>query len=161
MRPLKFVTARVLALLAVVVMLAPSHPVLAEGSKELIKKGDFVDVRDDLRNAIINRGFVVDFVGQLNSMLQRTGEAVGASSPYKNAEFMQFCAAKLTHDAVAANPANIANCPYTMFVYELAAKPGEVHVGYRRPSSGGGEGSDKAVGAIEALLAEIIGEAAR
>ncbi len=138
-----------------------------DGFKELTRAGNYTDVRDDLKNAIINRGFVVDYVGHLNKMLERTSEAVGsvteagAKSPYKDAEFMQFCAAKFTHEAISANPQNIVNCPYVIYVYELTAKPGLIHVGYRTPVSGPSKISRKAVNSIDALLNEIITEAAQ
>ncbi|MCB1515727.1 MAG: DUF302 domain-containing protein [Hyphomicrobiaceae bacterium] len=155
---------KMLAVTAAAAAMAIAAPVFAEsaGMAEKTKAGAYAEVRDDLKNAIVNRGYVVDYVGQFNGMLERTSEAVGAAkSPYTNAEFMQFCAAKLTHEAIAATPVNIVNCPYTVFAYELAAKPGEIHVGYRRPVSGGGDASDKAVANIDKLLAEIVAEVAK
>lgn len=137
------------------------------GLKELTKTGKFADVRDDLKAAIVNRGYVVDYVGQFNKMLERTSEAVGsvtaagAKSPYIDAEFLQFCAAKLTHDAVSANPQNIVNCPYVVYVYELNGKPDTIHVGYRQPVGGVSKLSRKAIGEIDKLLNDIITEAAK
>lgn len=153
-----------MALAAVLAVMAVGNPAAADAPslKEKTKQGKFADVRDDLKNAIINRGYVVDYVGQFNSMLERTSEAVGgAKSPYSNAEFLQFCAAKLTHEAIAASPQNIVNCPYVVYVYETVAKPGEVHVGYRQPVSGSGDASKAAVAKIETLLGEIVAEAAK
>lgn len=160
--------ARSIILAAALAALAPA--VSAEdlgGVTELTKQGKYEEVRDDLKNAIVNRGYVVDYVGQFNAMLERTSEVVGsvtesgAKSPYKNAEYMQFCAAKLTHDAIGASPQNIVNCPYVVYVYELGDKPGEVHIGYRKPVAGPSERSREATGKIEALLGDIIKEAAK
>lgn len=137
------------------------------GFGESTREGAFAEVRDDLKDAIVNRGYVVDYVGQLNKMLERTSEAVGsvtaggAKSPYKDAEYMQFCAAKLTHDAISASPQNIVNCPYIVFVYELNAKPGVIHVGYRKPVAGPSKKSREAVDKIDQLLADIIKETAK
>lgn len=159
--------ARSIILAAALAALAPA--VSAEdlgGVTELTKQGKYEEVRDDLKNAIVNRGYVVDYVGQFNAMLERTSEVVGsvtesgAKSPYKNAEYMQFCAAKLTHDAISANPQNIVNCPYVVFVYELGTKPDVIHVGYRKPVAGPSKRSREAVDKIEALLADIAKEAA-
>lgn len=103
------------------------------------KAAKYEDVRDDLKDAIINKGLVIDYVGQFNAMLERTAAdtgsvtPLGAKSPYKNAEYMQFCPAKLTHEAVSATPFAIANCPIAVFVYEVAADPGKINVGYRLP----------------------------
>lgn len=137
------------------------------GFGEVTRQGAFTEVRDDLKEAIVNRGYVVDYVGQLNKMLERTSDAVGsvtasgAKSPYKDAEYMQFCAAKLTHDAISANPQNIVNCPYIVFVYELHAKPGVIHVGYRKPVAGPSKRSREAVDKIDQLLADIVKEAGK
>ena len=46
---------------------------------------------------------------------------------------MQFCPAKLVHEAVSANPFALANCPIALFIYELNYEPGKIHVGYRLP----------------------------
>ena len=149
------------------VALAASVQADSLGFAESTREGAFAEVRDDLKDAIVNRGYVVDYVGQFNKMLERTSDAVGsvtasgAASPYKEAEYMQFCAAKLTHDAISANPQNIANCPYILFVYELNAKPGVVHIGYRKPIAGPSKRSREAVDKIDQLLADIVKEAAQ
>ncbi|MDX2159002.1 MAG: hypothetical protein SFW09_21065 [Hyphomicrobiaceae bacterium] len=103
------------------------------------KKGAYATVREDLKDAIINRGFVIDYEGHFNKMLERTAEAAGRAtatgtpSPYANAEYLQVCPSKLTHEAVSATPFGIANCPISVFVYELRAEPGKIVVGYRLP----------------------------
>jgi hypothetical protein len=130
--------------LAVVVLASVCIANWAEAADELgyrvyTKAGKYRDVRDDVKDAIINRGFVIDFVGHINTMLERTAEAtgsitpLGAKTPYKDAEYMLFCPAKLTHEAVSATPFAIANCPISIFVFEAAADPGKINVGYRLP----------------------------
>ena len=57
--------------------------------------------------------------------------------------------------------ANIAFCPYVIFIYEAVAKPGEVVVGYRAPMPRGDDRSKAALAEIDALLAAIIKEAAK
>ena len=151
-----------------VLVLACALPAAADDGapKERLKTGDFEGVVLDVKNAIINRGYVIDYVGHFNKMLERTSEAVGsvteagAKSPYKNAQYLQFCAAKLTHEAISANPQSIVNCPYVVYVYELNAKPGVIHVGYRPPISGPSKRSRAAISGIAALLEEIAKEAA-
>jgi len=163
---MRLVRLTLLALLAVLLSSAaqanPKH-----GYKTLTTQGVFEDVRDDLKDAIINRGFVVDFVGYFNKMLLRTSKvansvtADGVKSPYKNAQYMQFCAAKLTHEAISADPRNIANCPYVVFVYELGYAPGKITVGYRLPALGPTRTSKRVAKKIEALLDGIIAEAVK
>jgi len=137
------------------------------GYKSLQKKGSFEGVEFELKDAIVNRGFTIDYIGHLGAMLERTSEAVGSTtelggkSPYKHAKFYQFCSAKLTHEVVSANPLNIAICPYVVFIFELDSNPGTIHVGYRRPIAGPSAVVKKAVDKVEALLDEIVSEAAQ
>lgn len=146
---------------AVVVALAPAWAADTPGYKVHHKKAVYEDVRDGLEQAIVAKGYVVDYIGHFNTMLERTSEAAGSvsalglKSPYRQAQYMQFCAAKLTHEAISANPHAIANCPYVLFVYELARQPGEIHVGYRLPVGGPSMVTKKINTQIEALMEEI------
>jgi hypothetical protein len=61
-----------------------------------------------------------------------------------------------------ADPANIAFCPYVIFIYEAADRPGETVVGYRRPqAAAGSEASRKALADIDALLDGIVRDAVK
>jgi hypothetical protein len=137
------------------------------GYRSYAKSGKYEDVRDDLKDAIINKGFVIDYVGHFNGMLERTADVVktdtgsGRKSPYRNAEYMQFCPAALTHEAVSASPFSIANCPITMFVYELATEPGKIQVGYRLPVENPSEGVKAVNAKLTALLHAIATEATK
>ena len=93
-------------------------------------------------------------------MLTRTADAVNASSPYKDAVYIQFCSAKHTHAAVAASPENMAICPYIVFAYELKAENEKVALGYRRPKGATSPASIEALKGIDALLKEIVEQAA-
>lgn len=124
-------------------------------------EGDFEDVRFALENAIVNRGLVVDYVSHIGEMLARTGADVGAKKDiYANAESMLFCSAVLSRAAMEADPANIAFCPYGVFLYETADNPGTVVVGYRNLTETGSEASKKAIADVNALLGDIVKEAA-
>jgi uncharacterized protein (DUF302 family) len=118
----------------------------------------FEDTMAALNDAVINRGLVIDYTGQVGEMLARTADAVNMETPYLNASYLHFCSAKFTHGVVAANPENIAVCPYVVFAYELKAEPGSVHVGYRKPI--GAPGSESTLGEVDALLREIVSETA-
>ena len=128
------------------------------GYRNYAKAGTFDDVSENLRDAIIKRGFVIDYVGQLNAMLERTAadtgtvSDTGSKSPYRHALYMQFCPAKLTHEAVNASPLAIANCPVALYVYELRYEPGKIHVGYRLPV----ESPSKRVNEINRQLATVL-----
>ena len=128
---------------------------------ELVVETPFEDVRQDLSGAVINRGYKTDYRAFIGDMLARTSTDVGGKKQiYKNAESIQFCSAVLSRNAMEADPANIAYCPYVLFVYESANKPGKTHVGFRRLDETGNDASKTALSNINALLDEIIGEAA-
>jgi uncharacterized protein (DUF302 family) len=115
----------------------------------------FEDVVSDVDNAIINLGYVVDYRGRIGEMLQRTAADVGATKAlYRNAEFLQFCSAVVSREVMEQNIANIAYCPYIVFVYETEDEAGTVNVGFRRLPDG--EGRDK----VNELLVGIAREAA-
>ena len=135
------------------------------GFETYSKKGEFAEVRQDLEDAIIDSGFVIDYVGYFNKMLVRTSKAVGSvtdkgvKSPYKNAQYLQFCAASLTHESVSADPRNIANCPVVIFVYEINHTPGVIYLGYRVPAPGESRTSRRTADKLEALLHKIVQKA--
>lgn len=115
----------------------------------------FADVAADLADAIVNRGYKIDYHGFIGEMLERTAEDVGASKKlYRNAEIFQFCSAVVSRAVMEENIENIAFCPYVLFVYEAEAEAGTVNVGFRRLPDG--EGRD----AVNTLLDEIVKEAA-
>ncbi len=137
------------------------------GYREFAKAAAFEDVNDNLKDAILKRGFVIDYVGQFNAMLERTAKDTGTvtsggnKSPYKNAQFVQFCPAKLTHEAVNASPLAIANCPIAIFIYELSYEPGKVRVGYRMPVASPSKRVNEINEKIAATLQEIATEATK
>ncbi len=141
----------------------PAERVRAEpggGVKTVAVEGAFEDVAEYVADAIVNRGLAIDYRGYIGRMLRRTGKDVGAAKPvYRDAQFFQFCSAVFSRRTMEADPRNIAYCPYVVFVYELAAKPGTVHVGYRRPAAAGSAASRKALAAVEKLLGAIVREA--
>lgn len=140
-------------------------PAMASGDDDgvvsITIEGAYDDVRQDLEDAIINRGYVVDYNAKIGEMLARTATDVGAAkSVYANAEAMQFCSAVLSRNAMEVDPMNIAFCPYVLFVFERADMPGKVTVGHRMLGEGEGDASEAALGAINKVLTEIVKEAA-
>ncbi|MCW5636744.1 MAG: DUF302 domain-containing protein [Rubrivivax sp.] len=123
----------------------------------------FADVRDDLKNAIESRGFVIDYQSQIGAMLERTGKDVGsAKKVYEDAQALQFCSAQLSRKMMEADPANVVMCPYTLVVYATAGQPDRVFVTYRRPlrqGQGVSPASQAALREVDALLDKIAREA--
>lgn len=153
-----FFSAAVAALMGAALLL-PVDARAGDGASMVSKTAVFEDVVQDLQDAIINRGLVIDYVGNVDKMLERTSDAVGGTTPFKGAKYMHFCSAKLTNGVVSADPANVAVCPYVVFAYETTADPGTVVVGYRKPPEGATDASKAALGKIDALLSEIVKEA--
>jgi len=132
----------------------------AEGVSYTRKGVGYADARLDLENAIVGQGLKIDYVGNIGAMLQRTGADVGSSEPvYRNGEFFTFCSAVLSRAMMEADPANISQCPYVMFVYEHVATPGEIVIGYRKLTVAG-KGA-KALEQINELLDKIARDAMR
>lgn len=122
-------------------------------------KGAFEDVAQDLEDAIVDKGLVIQQKGMLGEMLDRTSKAVGEESIYKNARYLTFCSAKLSHAATRADPNNITICPYSVFVYERQGTQDEIVVGFRKAVGGKSPESLKALEAINVLLEEIARDA--
>jgi len=131
--------ARFVTIVCLAVIFSLPAPVARSADYELYStRGGFADVRQDLEDAIINRGYVIDFKGAIGTMLARTRNDVGSSKKlYKNAEFLIFCSAKLSRATMEADPHNIAFCPYAMVVYELSKSPGTIYVSHRNLKSSG------------------------
>lgn len=123
--------------------------------------GDFETVALDVSDAIINRGYVIDYTARISDMLDRTAADVGATTRvFSAAQVSQFCSAVVSRKAMEADPENIAFCPYAIFVYELADAPGTIHVGFRRLEGGETEDSIEALEDVNDLLDSIAREAA-
>jgi hypothetical protein len=87
-------------------------------------------------------------------MLERTAADVGRTGRvYAKADVYLFCSATLSRRMMEADPQNIAHCPYSLFLYELADAPGVAHLGYSTMPEGHMQ-------EVEALLDEIAREAA-
>jgi len=115
----------------------------------------FADVTAGIENAIVNRGYTIDYHGFIGDMLKRTATDVDAAKAlYKEAEFFSFCSAVLSRKVMEGDIADIAYCPYVVFAYEAAEKPGTVTVGFRTLPAGGERD------AVNALLSDIIKDAA-
>ena len=124
-------------------------------------KDNFENVKQDVIDAVIKRGLVVDYTAHIGAMLARTAKDVGASKTiYSDAETVQFCSATLSRRTMEADPTNIAFCPYVIFVYTLPGSPGMTNVGYRPLPTGGSKESRTAIDAVNALLDDIVRAAA-
>ncbi len=130
-----------------------ASPVLAAGDDVFTVTTDvpFEDAAQAVNDAIINKGYAVDYHGYVGDMLKRTAEDVGAEKQlYKDAEFFTFCSAVLSRKAMEADIGDIAYCPYVVFVYEDASTPGTVTIGHRKLPAGGARDE------VNAVLDDIV-----
>ncbi len=148
--------------LAAAIFAAPATVLGGEPAKTIkTVTGDFDDVFADLQDAVINRGLVIDYVGDVGKMLERTADAAKGSdtkAPYLNARYLQFCSAVLTHEAVGADVHNLAMCPYVVFAYQTRAEAGEISVGYRQITLAPAAPSQAAQAKVHDLLQAVVNE---
>lgn len=143
-----------------IVTLFWSSLTLADGNQNIQiyhKKAEFADARQDLIDAIIDRGYVVDYNGRVGDMLKRTRAEVGGKPLYRNAEYMSFCSAVLSRQMMADNRENISYCPFVITVYEAESSPGTIYLSYRRPTAG--NDANPSLAAIEKMYQEIASAA--
>jgi len=160
---MKFSVSLTAIALVTAISVAPATVLAGEPAKTIKSvTGDFDEVFGDLQDAVINRGLVIDYVGDVGKMLDRTAEAAKGSdskAPYLNARYLQFCSAVLTHEAVGADVHNLAMCPYVVFAYQTRAEPGQVSVGYRQITLAPAAPSQDAQAKVHALLQAVVDEA--
>lgn len=150
------------ALAATLLFVGSVQGALADGDYMAVfsKAGNFDDVRDAVDMAITGRGLVVNNVSHVGEMLERTGKDLGgARQIFLKAEVLEFCSATVSRKMMESNPDNIVFCPYTISVYMVPEKPGEVRVAYRKPQIVGSPASQKALKAVDELLSGIVEEA--
>jgi len=112
--------------------------------------GSFEDATFAVESAIVNRGYVVDYVSHVGEMLNRTGADVGSDTQiFKAADVFLFCSAVLSREVMEADPMNIQHCPYGIFVAET---DDGVMVGHRSYPDG-------PMKKVEEMLDEIVAEA--
>lgn len=141
------------ALLTAALIAAAAPALAADTARSYEVEASFDDLVFDLRLAIEGRGFKIDSVSHIGTMLNRTAADVGASvQVYDNAEVVQFCSATVSRKVMEVDPMNIAFCPYGIFAYQLTGADTAV-IGYRRFPDG-------AMQEVDALLDSIVREAA-
>ena len=112
--------------------------------------GSFDDATFSVESAIVDKGLNIDYVSHIGEMLARTGEDVGSEvTIFDDAQSFLFCSAVTSRNVMEADPMNIAHCPYSVFVIDMA---GEVSVGYRNMPDG-------EMQEVQALLDEIVQDA--
>lgn len=97
-----------------------------------IVEDSFENVTFAVESAIVGAGLVVDHVSHVGDMLERTRTAVGSDRVlYLGADVFSFCSATVSRQVMEADPLNIQNCPYGIFVFENPDAAGRITVGHR------------------------------
>ncbi|MFV1876787.1 DUF302 domain-containing protein [Nioella sp.] len=113
--------------------------------------GSFEDAAFGVESAIVGRGLVIDYTSHVGEMLERTREDTGSDVVlFDEADIYLFCSAVVSRQVMEADPMNIANCPYGIFI---ASMEGEVMIGYRVMP-------EESMAPVMALLDELAREAA-
>jgi len=131
-----------------------------EDRRIYVIEGEFEFYREMLESAVGDQGMVVNYVGRIGAMLDRTGADLGASEQlYGNAESLEFCSAVYSRQMMTADPHTIVFCPYVIAIYELAGAPGTIYIGYQRMPQGTDPETQAALQAVEALLDRVVNAA--
>lgn len=113
--------------------------------------GTFEDATFAVESAIVGAGLVIDYVSHTGEMLERTRADMGSQTVlYQGAaDVFLFCSAAVSRQVMEADPANIAFCPYSVFVVQTEEG---VQIGYPlyAPDS---------MDPVEEMLARIVEEA--
>lgn len=121
-------------------------------------EGNFHDVANSVRMAIIGKGINIAHELPASEMLNRTGPAYGyTTNTYNKARTFEFCSAEISHKLARQNPDNIVLCPFTISVYTLTTEPQYVRLSYRKPT--GRPGSEQIVEEVIELISSIIEDA--
>jgi len=125
---------RIRTLIAALTTMIATPLMAQDGYTTYPYEGSFEDATFSVENAIIGAGLVIDYVSHTGEMLDRTKGDVGSSTHlFDNADIFVFCSASLSRKMMEADPMNISQCPYGIFV---ADQGGEVVIGYRHYPEG-------------------------
>lgn len=137
--------------LAAALVAATATGALAQQAVTYPFDGSFEDAAFGVESAIVGRGLVIDYTSHVGEMLERTREDTGSEVVlFDEADIYLFCSAVVSRQVMEADPMNIANCPYGIFIASLE---GEVMIGYRVMP-------EESMAPVMALLDELAREAA-
>ena len=119
-------------------------------------QGNYADVRDFIRMGIESEGLVINNMGHIADMLERTGKDLGTTKKvYEYGEQFEFCSSTLSRAMMEVDPHAIALCPFIISVYQM---PGDknIYVSYRKPVYTKNLKLKKVLADIEKLQVKII-----
>ncbi len=161
---MNFLRSAILATLALLLAVpaAQAHELVLDTDDRRIHaiEGDYDFYREMVESAIIGEGMVINAVGRIAEMLERTGGDLGAEErTYLRGESLEFCSAIYSRRMMEADPHSIVFCPYVIAIYELAAEPGTIYIGYQRVPIVGDDETRAALEDVEDLLERVVSNA--
>ncbi|MCB1759523.1 MAG: DUF302 domain-containing protein [Gammaproteobacteria bacterium] len=150
------------AFLALLIASAPvfaNEPITEADSPIVVYQVEeaYDEVKSNLELAITGQGMLITNTLHISEMLERTAADTGLGKPlYGKAETLEFCSIKMSYRMSEAHPANMATCPLTLSIYQVAGDSDNTFIAFRRPAM---LGDAKAVEqALLALLDGIVRE---
>jgi len=124
-----------------------------------IKDYQYQDALDDLRDSILSTGTKITETRYIEKMLKRTKQNKSQKDIYKYGMAYSFCKADLSREMMSLDARNIANCPFTMALFqEINSK--KIYLSYRVPTLKGDKTQAKKVRAlIKSFFKKVIAEA--
>ncbi|MGM0552919.1 MAG: DUF302 domain-containing protein [Pseudomonadota bacterium] len=119
-------------------------------------EGEFDFYFEMVQEAIAAEGLVINNMGHIADMLDRTSDQEQGEGVYLNGMSVDFCSATYSRATMEADPHNITFCPYVIAVYELSDEPGTVYMGYQRVPETGDSDSEEALRDVNALVDRIV-----
>jgi uncharacterized protein (DUF302 family) len=137
-----------------------SSSLIANSINTTIIKSDYKNVRSNILDSIEEKALNIANVYHASEMLNRTkGIFSFGRNIYKNAEIIEFCSAKISHEMARANHLNILLCPFKIAIYTLNSNPENTYVIYSVPDPID-ENSKKSMAKVTALIRSIVESAA-
>jgi len=134
--------------------------VMASSISTTIIKSDFKNVRNNILDSIEEKALNVANIYHASKMLNRTkGVFNFGKNIYKDAEIIEFCSAKISHEMAGANHLNILLCPFKIAIYTLNSDPGNTYVVYSVPDPID-QKSKKSIEKVTTLIRSIVENAA-
>ncbi|MFO7953231.1 DUF302 domain-containing protein [Thioalkalivibrio sp.] len=140
---------------------ASAYETVMETDERVIFKteGEYDFYFEMVEEAIASEGLVINNVGHIADMLDRTAEQESGEGIFLNGRSVDFCSASYSRATMEADPHNMLFCPYIITVYELADEPGTVYMGYTPVPEVGDEESKESLRNVNDLVERIIKEA--
>jgi uncharacterized protein (DUF302 family) len=117
---------------------------------------DYATTVENIKMAIADQGLNVSNTLHISDMLNRTAKDLDIKKNiFLQAESIEFCSARWSHQMIQLNPLNLNVCPFTIAVFIKTDEPQQVYVAFTQPELLNDNGQ-KLTQEITAALREIV-----